>query len=428
MRLVMAFILVVNPYVPGQVKQDKVMNMGVLTLASALANEVDVKIVDHYSNPTKSISQWFDGDTRVIAFSCSGAESYYTSLIEARKIKMGYPDKVILMGGQHISGLFQSGILPMDEFAVDCFTPGPGEISIIKIINAVKKGKRLPKVVLGEDPGHIYSLDYSLYPDWKNLIPCVEIGRGCNHSCNFCNSENMRKIARYICRDVSDVAREVKTIVGYYGDDTDIFLFGSIFGENAKQTAAVLNELYEIAPRAQYTFNLRTDCRWEKFIDPLKKLKVRSVFFGMESASKTILEKMNKSRNPEHYIERSKMVLKKFSEEKIPFFTSFILGYWGENWNTINETKQFIFENRDYLRAIGVNRFYIYPGTYDFDNVHELSQRYNCKTQFMEDLQSYLILNQGELSGDEIEEVCRSIETECNDPVYFENVRSWRFR
>lgn len=46
----MAFILVVNPYVPGQVKQDKVMNMGVLTVASALADEVDVKIVDHYSN------------------------------------------------------------------------------------------------------------------------------------------------------------------------------------------------------------------------------------------------------------------------------------------------------------------------------------------------------------------------------------------
>lgn len=64
----MAFILVVNPYVPGQVKQDKVMNMGVLTVASALADEVDVKIVDHYSNPTRSISEWFDTDTQVVAF------------------------------------------------------------------------------------------------------------------------------------------------------------------------------------------------------------------------------------------------------------------------------------------------------------------------------------------------------------------------
>lgn len=424
----MAFILVVNPYVPGQVKQDKVMNMGVLTVASALADEVDVKIVDHYSNPTRSISEWFDTDTQVVAFSCSGAESYYTSLIEARKIKLGYPDKVILMGGQHISGLFQSGILPVNEVAVDCFTPGPGEISIGKIVNAVKKREKIPKVVLGEDPRKIYSLNYSLYPDWKNLIPCVEIGRGCNHSCNFCNSENMRKISRYICRDVSEVDREVKTIVDYYVDDTDIFLFGSIFGENTRQTATVLNDLYEFAPRAKYTFNLRTDCQWEKFIDPLEKLKIRSVFFGMESASKSILKKMNKSRNPEHYIERSKMAIKKFSEENIPFFTSFILGYWGENQDTINETKCFIYKNRDCLRAIGVNRFYIYPGTYDFDNVQELSHVYGCKIQYLDELQLYSILRQRDFTGEEIEKICRSIEIDCNDPDYYEKVRSWRFR
>lgn len=221
----MAFILVVNPYVSGQIKQDKVKNMGVLTVASALANEVDVKIVDHYSNPTKPISEWFDDDTRVVAFSCSGAESYYTSLIETRKLKKEYPEIIILMGGQHISGLFQSGILPIEEVVVDCFTSGPDEISIIKIVNAIRKGRVIPIVVLGEDSGVIYPLDYTLYPDWKNLIPCVEIGRGCNHSCIFCNSEKMRKIARYICRDVSDVAQEVRNIIDYYGEDTDIFLF-----------------------------------------------------------------------------------------------------------------------------------------------------------------------------------------------------------
>ena len=173
----MAVVLVVNPYVPSQIKQDKVMNMGVLTVASALASEFDVKIVDHYSNPLKQVKEWFDDDTKVVAFSCSGAESYYASLIEARKIKKEYPDIVILMGGQHISGLFQSNILPINEIAVDCFTPGPGEISLVKIVVEIQRGHSIPKVVLGEDSGKILNLDYSLYPDWKNLIPCVEIGR-----------------------------------------------------------------------------------------------------------------------------------------------------------------------------------------------------------------------------------------------------------
>ena len=424
----MAFILVVNPYVPGQIKQDKVMNMGVLTVASALANEVDVKIVDHYSNPQSSIIEWLDSDSRVVAFSCSSAESYHTSLIEARKLKKERPDIVVLMGGQHISGLFQSRILPIREAAVDCFAPGPGEITIVKIIREIRNGQVPPKVILGEDPKTIYPLDYSLYPNWKNLIPCVEIGRGCNHSCNFCNSKQMRKIARYICRNVNEVDREIRTIVDYYGENTDIFLFGSIFGENTEQTASVLTDLYEIAPSAKYTFNLRTDCRWEKFIDPLERLNIRSIFFGMESASKIILENMSKTKRPDYYIERSKRIFKKFSDDEIPFFTSFILGYWGENRESVNETIEFLSENREYVRAIGVNKFYIYPGTYDFDNVIALSQKYNCKTEFLEDLQSYQILRQGSLTGEEIERLCQLIEIQQNDSLYLENVRNWRFR
>ncbi len=424
----MAFVLVVNPYVSGQIKQDKVMNMGVLTVASALANEFDVKIVDHYSNPSKQIKDWFDDNTRIVAFSCSGAESFYTSVIEARKIKREFSDIVILVGGQHISGLFQSNILPLNEESVDCFIPGPGEITIIKIVSEIKKGNTIPKLILGEDTREILKLDYTLYPDWKNMIPCVEIGRGCNHNCNFCNSKNMRRIAKYICRNVCDVDDEVNTIVNYYGDETDIFLFGSIFGENIKQTSSVLSDLYELAPRAKYTFNLRTDCIWEKFIEPLEKLNIRSVFFGMESASIDILFRMNKARRPEQYIKRSHEIFKKFSEERIPFFTSFILGYWGENSKTITETSTFIEDNREFLKSIGVNRFYIYPGTYDFDNITELSKKYSCQLEYLENFQSYVILKQGEFSGGEIEMKCQELESKYNDPTYYENVRKWRFR
>lgn len=424
----MAFILIVNPYVPGQIKQDKVMNMGVLTIASALASEYDVKIVDHYSHPLTPLSEWIDLETRIIAFSCSGAESFYTSLVEARKIKIEYPEVIILMGGQHISGLYQSNILPLNEPSVDCFTPGPGEISLLKIAQIVKEGKTLPKVVLGEDPGKIFKINYKLYPNWQLLIPCVEIGRGCNHNCNFCNSENMRKIAKYICRDVYDIEEEVQTIVDLYGNQPDIFLFGSIFGENTQQTSTVLSDLKNIAPQAKYTFNLRTDCNWEKFIDPLEQLTIRSVFFGMESASPSILQRMNKSRNPQRYLEKSHSALKKFTEENIPFFTSFILGYWGETNETINETAQFIENNQDYLRAIGVNRYYIYPGSKDFMNIHELSQKYKCKLEYLPNLQSYIILEQGNLSGEFIEQKSNELESLYNEPVYFESVRSWRFR
>ena len=80
------------------------------------------------------------------------------------------------------------------------------------------------------------------------------------------------------------------------------------------------------------------------------------------------------------------------------------------------------------MKAIGVNRFYIYPGTHDFDNIIRLSKLYDCETKFISNLQSYVILRQGVLTDKEIERECHSLETQYNDPIYFKNVRSWRFR
>ena len=133
-------------------------------------------------------------------------------------------------------------------------------------------------------------------------------------------------------------------------------------------------------------------------------------------------------KNLEAKVAEAKNTNKKFAEENIPFFTSFILGYWGETNETINETAQFIENNQDYLKAIGVNRYYIYPGSKDFMNIHELSQKYKCKLEYLPNLQSYIILEQGNLSGEFIEQKCNELESLYNEPVYFESVRSWRFR
>ena len=61
-------------------------------------------------------------------------------------------------------------------------------------------------------------------------------------------------------------------------------------------------------------------------------------------------------------------------------------------------------------------------------NIHELSQKYKCKLEYLPNLQSYIILEQGNLSGEFIEQKSNELESLYNEPVYFESVRSWRFR
>lgn len=423
----MAFVLVVNPFIPGQKKKDKVMNMGVLAVASTLAQEYDVQIVDYYANPDTPISTHISYDTKVVAFSCSGAESYRESIKQARIIKHEFPNICILMGGQHISGLFQSNMLPLYAETVDCYIPGPCEKTLLDVCGKIRRGETLDSVMLGEDLRKIGFMNYELYPNWQEMIPCVEIGRGCNHNCHFCNSQNMRKISKYICRGVEDVIQETRRIISLYGSKTDIFLFGSIFGENTIQTRTVLEELKKIAPEAQYTFNLRSDSRWEKYIDAMKELHIRLVFLGIESASIKILELMNKTKNPYDYLERTQSIIKVFGELNIPFFSSFILGYWGETEQTIAETFTFIKNNKDYFKAIGVNQYYVYPGSTDYDHISELAKVYRCKINCLSDIQSYSIEKQGEITSSEIQNYCNILENQYNDQEYFEKVRSWRF-
>lgn len=424
----MAEVILVNPFVPGQIKQDRVANIGLLAVATALSKEFSVKIVDHYSNPWVNLSDMVEANTIAVGFSCSGAESFRTSVSEVRNLKLVFPELFLFVGGQHVTGLYQAGILPLEVPEINCFLPGPGERTVKRVLRDLKQGRAVERVVVGEDISAIEGLDYTLYPDWKSLIPCVEIGRGCNHSCHFCNSENMRQVARYIIRDEANVCREVETILSDYGEDTDLFLFGSIFGEDTRQTGTILERLSKLAPKAKYTFNLRTDCNWQEFIEPLTRLTVRSVFFGMESASEQILSHMNKTRDPARYLAKSRTIFQMFSELHIPFFTSFILGYWGESTETIQETVNFIAENAAYLKAIGVNRYYIYPGSYDFSHIDQLAQEYQSVVSFSPELQIYWIEQSSGYSGAEIEKLCQKLEDSCNDPVYLEKVRNWRFR
>jgi radical SAM superfamily enzyme YgiQ (UPF0313 family) len=420
-------IVLINPTVPMQHKKDRVPNIGLLATATVLNRHFEVQIVDHYSTPFIDLASQIPQDVRAIAFSCSSAESYYSALQEALKIKFLWPHVPILMGGQHITGLYQSSILPKEMSCVDCYFVGSSEITAEDVFTKILKGEKPNKVVIGEGVSTIFALDYKLYPNWEYLIPCVEIGRGCNHSCNFCNSRKMRELSNYICRDAHDVLREIEYITSIYGKESDIFLFGSIFGENTDQTNEVLHLIEEYAPEAKYTFNLRVDCQWEKFIDALEHLKIRSVFFGMENAADEILLNMKKTTDPQKYRERALTIFKKFTQLGIPYFTSFILGYWGENKKTLIQNRTFLEQHCEYLSAIGVNRYYIYPGSWDFDNIISLCRKYNNTVKFIPQLQTYILENKVFFSGNEIELYCNELEVMCNHEKHMEDVRRWRF-
>jgi radical SAM superfamily enzyme YgiQ (UPF0313 family) len=425
----MVDILLINPIIENQVLKDKVINVGLLSVASYIATQnISVKVVDLYIDSQTDIHKTIEQDQPlVIGFSCSSAQSFYTALRTAIEVKKYHKNLAVIFGGQHVSGLYASSLLPISNINIDCFIVGPGETAIVSALEKIKRGDVLDKILIGEELKENLALNYQLYPKWQRFIPCVEIGRGCVYSCNFCNSKSLRSLSKHFYKKADEIRCEIEQVIKLYGTNCDIFLFGPIFGENILETQKILRMLSEYSKEIHYSFNLRSDCNWDQFIEELKGISIRSVFFGMESGSTTILQNMRKTRKPQHYIQTSHETFRAFWENGIPFFTSYIFGYWGETEETISETLEFIENNKQYLKAIAANQYYIYPGSTDFNGVNELCSKYQAIVRLDPQLHIYTFDNLGDMSAERIRCLCTTLENEFNDPEYFSKVRAWRF-
>ena len=422
-------LLLVNPNLTFQKKKDRVPNVGLLCIASYLkANGYAVAIIDLVQNDIDYLLKAIqETNPLAIGFSCTSAESYYEATQVSHIIK-GRFSTPIITGGQHVIGLMSMAKGDLHP-VFDCHISGPGEISISKILDTLRLGDaKLSRQVYAQSLDNFFYLDYSLYPNYKKFIPCVEVVRGCCFNCRFCNASNMRQAMGYQYRNVNEIAHEIERIVEFYGEDSDVFLFGPVFGNDYHRTKALLKILRHFPKSLKYTFNMRVDSSWRSFWAEIVDLNIRSVFFGMESASQTVLQLMGKTTNPSKYVDEAHHIFRAFSEQGIPFFVSLILGYWGENRNTVKETQQFLEENKNYVKAISVNRYQIYPGSYDYGNFEALLKQYD--TDYHIDPANKLItLNRmNDLSGEEIDELCNALSHRYNSDVdYYRLVRDWRF-
>jgi radical SAM superfamily enzyme YgiQ (UPF0313 family) len=77
-------------------------------------------------------------------------------------------------------------------------------------------------------------------------------------------------------------------------------------------------------------------------IELMKESNCEFVFLGLESGSQPILQAMNKAATVEQY----RAALELFREYDIPQLASFIVGFPGETYDTVQDTVRFIEENR----------------------------------------------------------------------------------
>lgn len=107
--------------------------------------------------------------------------------------------------------------------------------------------------------------------------------------------------------------------------------------------------------------NLRADQTDEEFLKLLRDAGCIKLFFGFESGSQRILDKMGKRITVEQ-CERAAALCHKLD---IDFYTSYIINYFGETDEDLELTEKLI--RRTNPTTLAINRFSPIPGSKDYE-------------------------------------------------------------
>jgi radical SAM superfamily enzyme YgiQ (UPF0313 family) len=365
-------LLVGNPKtVMGFNRLTKIPSLNLASIAANLDDGLcEVKIADLVvkdKNPTKSLLEILKQYNPDVVGLTAMSFQYQTALHLAKLVREFSSDIIIVLGGYHVTADWENIMLSEDQHLIDFIIDGEGEIPFNELIKALARNLDVSKV-----PGLIYRKNGTiqqnercvLLPPEEIKIPnrkariftkgfhvlgqpgdVIETSRGCVYDCNFCSIRNMygksfRKFSvDRILTDLEDAKRfGAKSI---FITDDNITLDGKRY----------LNLCEEIRKsRLKLTFAVQASVRGFKKTPGLAKAMAEAgtkiVFLGIENASDTALEFMQKSNQLSS--KDTMDVVDEIKKQGMLVVGGFILGYPDDNKDTL-------IENYNFAKKIGID-------------------------------------------------------------------------
>ncbi|MBU2637989.1 MAG: B12-binding domain-containing radical SAM protein [Nanoarchaeota archaeon] len=248
-------------------------------------------------------------------------------------------DILTVVGGVHMS-IFAREMLSFP--CIDVGVIGDGEDAMLKICKDMHQGKRPKGVLKGE---RIDNLDILPIPA-RHLLPndkywCVIVEkpfttmittRGCPFGCGFCYPAE--KKVRF--RDPIKVVDEMELIARQY-KFKEILFYDDTFTLSRKHAINICEEIIRRGLKLKWEAPTRCDRVDRKLLEIMKKAGCIRLRFGVESGDQNILNHMNKGIT----LEQIRQAFKLTKKAGIETFAYFIIGYMGEDENTIKSTIRF---------------------------------------------------------------------------------------
>jgi radical SAM superfamily enzyme YgiQ (UPF0313 family) len=387
-------ILLINPHLPAESPwglSKMLPPLGLTYIAAALEKEgFEVKILDNYLfkkpiSHLKFLVKKFNPE--MTGISCNSVT--YKNCIEiARAVKEAVPKSKVVVGGPHPTYMPES-MLRYKE--VDFAVMGEGELAMVELAKRVIDGDNsnfteVPGIayrhngkIVKNPPRFIEDLDSIPIPA-RHLIPLskydrriefldvepvdtMNVIRGCPFNCKFCETKKLWG-SKPRTFSPNRVVEEIEHLTANY-NSKGIYFVGDNFTINKKWTETLCNLIKEHKLDIEWVCDTRVDLISRDLLKIMKSAGCRTIWFGVESGSPRVLEKLNKGITLQQAIHAFKLC----REVGIKVACSFMLGTPGETLEDMYATLRFAMKlNPDWCQF---NIFIACPGSILYDEVLE---------------------------------------------------------
>ena len=299
----------------------------------------------------------------------------------ARKIKDALPETSIIVGGPHISSMGKETMERFPEF--DYAVNGEGEKTLMDLLQALEKDGDISGV-----PGLLYRsgpfvrettgrainkvLDELPFPAWDLLpdfpgaykpaiydfprgpVATIAASRGCPFHCRFCDTSTFgARVRHYSPEKVFEMMQHLNKTYGV----RHIMFVDDLFLASKVRVTQLCNMILEAGLKMTWSCTARVDTVKPDVLDLMKKAGCWEISFGLETGSNELLQQMDKAAE----VEKSEQAVKWTAEAGIRTKGLFMLGYPGENEETIQKTRDFV--SRIPMTIMNLTKFTPYPGS-----------------------------------------------------------------
>jgi len=345
--------------VPG-----KLPPLGLAYVGAALEKaDYQVEILDNYhlKKPIEQVKLEIKRlEPEIVGITC-GSVTYRRCIETAKAVKEVLPSCKIVVGGWQPSYMPES---LMQHPEIDYLVMGEGERAMVELANNITKGE--DKSAIAKISGIAYrhngktvktpstfiqDLDQIPFPArhllpmhiYDRIIPYLDaspvetmnVVRGCPYNCAYCETKKLWG-SRVRAFSPPRVVAEINDLVQNYGSK-GVYFVGDNFTINKKRTVELCNLIKKEKLDIEWVCDTRVDQVSRELLREMKDAGCRTIWFGVESGSAPILEKLNKKIT----IEQITHAFKLCKAERIRIACSFMLGIPGETVKDMEATFKF---------------------------------------------------------------------------------------